>query len=285
MEENSGLTPSEEAAFENGGTTDPESGDAVDDEVESTGGEAENTPKESAPAEPAPKVKMVPHAALHEARMEAKETRERMAKMEQTFQQIQQRIQQQNQPQIPDINDDAVGHFVAKQQQLEQQQQQIVQYQQQQFEQQQAQQQENNFRNQLSSIESQFAQSNPDYSQASDFLRTSIQKDFEMMGMTAQAASAATYNQLKFMIIQAAEAGNNPAEQAYAVAKARGYGRQENTGNAALNKIANIKNGQNAAKSLSGTSGKGESGITLEALAEMDADELEKNWHKIAKLM
>lgn len=308
MEENSGLNAAEQAFFDNGGATDPESGDEATSETHqgesqketSSGEEKTQAPEAATPPAPEPKQekeKTVPLAALHQARMEIKEIRERNAKMEQMFQKLVEQKQQAEQPQIPAVDVDPLAHFSMRNQQLEQSIQKLTQTQQQ-WEQQQAQQaQETQFQRQITALESEFKRSNPDYDDATIYLKTQIANDLQERGASNEEIHASINSQMRTMVIQASNAGINPAQLAYYMAQAKGYksktaappqnieSTQQELAQESAAKIAQINKGQQAAKSLSSTGGKSKPELTLEAMAEMDDAELEKHWGQIKKLM
>jgi hypothetical protein len=281
MSEDTGLTPAENAFFESGGETALE--ETASEATETTETVAEETTAEAKPevkAEETPKQeKTVPLAALHQARMENRETRAKMEKMEQAFQAL---LAKANAPQIPDFETDPAGHLAIKQQLLEQSVQQQAQQTQAQLRAQQEHAEEQRLRAQYSQIEADFAKNAPDYYEAAGYLNQHIQNHFLEQGYTQQEAEQHTFAQLKHWLVTTANAGMNPAQFAYETAKAQGYKAKQQITPA--QKIETINKGQQA-RSLSGTPGKGNGGLTLEALADMDPDELDANWHKLKDLM
>lgn len=318
----SALTPGEQAYFESGGQADPESGELASEEESSQSSKAESksvekstavdepastdTKQQKAAEKPAP---TVPLAALHQARMEIKETKEKFAALEQKAQRMEQIYQQlaeerqraaqaANAPQIPALDVDPVAHFAAKTQQLEQyivqlhqtmQEQNTMsqqQWQQHQQAQQQAMQQQQFVQNVERSI-NEYKKTTPDFDVAADFLKAQIADDLTNQGV--MDVQAGVNSQLMAIINSAQAAGMNPAHLAYQMAIGRGYTSQQQKATASsqanTDKIAQINKGQAAAKSLSSTGGKANGELTLEAMAEMDDDELAKHWGQLKKMM
>lgn len=298
MSEDIGLTPSETAFFESGGETAPETVESTSSETtenESQEVKNESSTEDTAVETKAPEQKQektVPLAALHQARSEIKEMREKYAKMEQVFQRFAQMQEHAEQPKLPSLEENPVAYFEARNQQLEQTIHQLKETQQQ-FEARQAQEaQEAQFRYAVQAVESEFAKANPDYADAIYHLRSQIYQDALNRGATPQEAEASLMQQMHVMIINAAQVGINPAKMVYHMAQVRGFKskqaepqRQEQHAQSSAEKIASINKGQAAAKSLSSTGGKGKAELTLEAMAEMDDDELAKHWGQIKKLM
>lgn len=287
-DEISSLTPSEEAFFESGGETAPENNveatpDAqiAPDSASATQDQQKEEPRsqESQPVEQ--HEKKVPLAALHEARRETRELREKMARMEQIFQRLQ---EQSRQVEVPSIDDNPVGHFQVVQHQLEER---IARNERasQEFHRQQAEQAENSrLAAQFNAVEVEFAKETPDYFKAAEYLDKHVSEQLYAQGYSQQEVAAYAFQTFKNWIGTAINAGMNPAHFLYESARARGYSPppQQATN---LSKIAAINKGQQASKSLSTTGGKGSGELTLEAIAEMSPEELDKNWHKIQHLM
>ena len=314
MEETSGLSPAETAYFESGGQTNPESVESTSSETTEsssqetqsstqTSGEEQTQTEVKQETKPEPQQKQektVPLAALHQARAEMKELKAQKERMEQLFQQLvqerQQTGRQQEQPQIPSLETDPVNHFAYKNQLLERQLAEERQHREQwqrDWEQRQQQTiQEQQFRSHVARLENEFASNTPDYQDATNYLKQSIANDLEMRGVDPADIPAYINQQIHVMTVQAIQTGMNPAQLAYHMAQARGFRppvkeQPQNTQKQVTNeeKIANINKGQSAAKSLSATGGKGKPDLTLESLAEMDADDLEKHWKDISKMM
>lgn len=296
------LSPSEEAFFESGGTADhglqddqpadeayggagaggQQQGDVQND------GQADQNGQQQVEQTAKPE-RTVPLAALHQARAEIREHREKVARLEQAFQRVMQLQGQGQQQQLPDPLQDPVGHFEARSALLEQQIQQIHEQRQQEQQQTEQQRQVQHFETTVKSVERQFAAATPDYEQATDFLKQSLIDNFVNQGYSNEEAMAGMQQQVRGMVHNFLQLGLNPAEMAYTIAKSRGYQGKAaavaDQSKASGDKIAQINKGQTAARSLSTAGGAGKPAITLEALAEMDPDELEKNWDQVKKFM
>jgi hypothetical protein len=182
-----------------------------------------------------------------------------------------------------------VGHFTDKTAQLEAQIQQLTELRQQEVQQTQQQAQERQFTQAVSQVEAQFIAKTPDYNEATQFLQQNLVEGFLNQGYSEQEAVQGMRQQIRGMIHNFFQLGMNPAEMGYLVAKQRGFtpkaaaAADQQQANGA--KIAQLNKGQAAARSLSTTGGAGKPAITLEALAEMDPAELEKNWGEVSKFM
>lgn len=294
------LTPSEEAFFESGGTTDHgltddqsgagggDGGESGQQQNNQDGGQADPNTQQG---EQAPKPeKTVPLAALHQARHELREAKARSDRLEATFQHLLRLQQGQGQQQqVPDQNVDPLGHFEARSAQLEAQIQQLTEQRQQEAQQTQQQAQERQFTQAVSQVEAQFIAKTPDYNEATQFLQQNLVEGFLNQGYSEQEAVQGMRQQIRGMIHQFFQLGLNPAEMGYTIAKARGFAPKAaaaaNQQQANGEKISQLNKGQAAARSLSTAGGAGKPAITLEALAEMDPAELEKHWGEVSKLM
>jgi hypothetical protein len=320
--ENSGLTPSEQAFFESGGQTAPDavettSSEATENESQVTQDSGvEQTQQtqqtEQAQAESAQQTteqkqdkqdkpeKMVSIHALHQARMENKEMRQKLENMERTFQEFQKRFAPPE-PQIPTVDVDPIAHFQARTQQLEQTIQEMNKRLESGDHEQRQREQQSQFARQVYTLESQFKAQTPDYDEATLFLKQGMYNDLLNRGALPDEIPAMIDNQIGAMARQMLQVGMNPAQVAYHMAQSRGFKSksaqeaeqrqaQEQAQQRAQQqqqnqqKIESINKGQSAAKSLSSTGGQGKGELTLEALAEMDADELDKHWAEIQKL-
>jgi hypothetical protein len=295
------LTPDEQAYFDNGGDVADNSSDAGTENSnteDNSSEQAENTEtgNEAAQEEAKPEVevkppeKTVPLAALHQARAENREIKERMARMEQVFQQIQQQARQEQAPQIPDKEVDVVGYFDARQAQLEQGLTHLHQQQQTWQQQQQEQANQQRFREAVGNMEMQYMQKVPDYNVATKHLQDSIYMDFVNQGATEDQAADAVNRQMWAITQQAVSTNINPAELAYNMALARGYSRpQAKPAPVAApvqtnaQKIQQIEKGKKAG-SLSTAGGNGNvPELTLASLADMEPEEMAKHWDKVVK--
>jgi hypothetical protein len=240
----------------------------------------EGSEQQEVQEEKTPHQKVVPLAALHEERQRVKELRERTKMMEERFNQLQQVVterltpqKQEQQPVIPDLNADPVGHFKAENEQLRRQleaQGRTTQEIQQQI---QAQQQYQQIQTHIGTQIGEFAKQKPDVREAINHAQNADVQALVAVGYEpATAAQMVTrqYDQLVFGLIQQ---GRNVAESMYALAQAKGYqAKQAATGQ---EKLQNVQKGVAAAKSL-GSGGGVTQKLSLQALADMPAEEFAK---------
>lgn len=126
----------------------------------------------------------------------------------------------------------------------------------------------------------------PNFQDAYMHLLAGRHRELAMMGMTDEAARNAHIAQEEAALVtQAVQAGQRPAQMIYEMAKARGFtpkstpapGQQQNGQHAALTpaqqKIATVKNGQQAAQTLSQAGSGSSEGLTFNSLANMTDEE------------
>ena len=247
-------------------------------------------PAELVEAEPAkPSVtKVVPLAALHEARNEAKELKEQLRRKSEEdaarYAALQQRLDQlQNPPpEKPTFEVDPANFLkdkvdtIEKTQAREEQEKNLARL-------------ENEVSARLQNSEAAYAKDHADYNDAAKYLGDVIVKNLKTLGITDPVKHTAAFKQevLK-LTISALQTGREPAELVYEMAKNQGFTApaKKDTG-----KIENIVKGQEAAKTL-GSGGRVDTGaLTLDTLARMDDDEYtalvadEKKWKQLEKLM
>jgi len=299
----SGFTPEEMKEL-----SEPANDEAVEaePEVEETEEDAAPEPQPAAKAqvEPAqaqqkgakPPPGFVPKEALDEVRVQAREARDKAARMEQTFQELQRRIAQQAQPQpkepqFPDINTDPAGHILAKQQYLESE---LAKIRGQASEREQAAQQEartNEMLQRYASHVSQYTKQAPDFNEAYAYLAQAREKELELAGYSDPVDRT---NRLQYeeglLVGRAMMTGQDPAHMLYELAKFRGYAKSAPEPKPAANdnKLATIAKGQKAAKSLGNGSGAANANevMTLEALtalADEDPDEFDKQFERMKR--
>ena len=237
--------------------------------------------------------KTVPLAALHEARQIQKELREELRrrdesiqaaqskaeKMEQTFQAF---LQKQNEVPAPKYEEDPLGALKWQNEQLEKRLTQVntdFTKTAQTFQQQQAMQ---SFSQHIIAQEDVFRQTQPDYDAAVEHMKKVRLSDFQDMGFDDVAARQMLDQEIVNFAQAAMRQGKNPAQAAYSIAKRYGYTPAAQTSEKQLEVM---QKGQEAAKALPG--GNSEAPITLEALAQLDDDQIdqlvkdEKAWKKM----
>lgn len=255
---------------------------------------AEQTQQE--PQEPQePDARVVPLAALHEERARRKELAADMQRMrdEQARRDaiLEQRLaaltNRQQQEQVPPFEENPAAHLKYGQEQLQQ----TVQATAQQIQAWQQQQSEQVAIQRLSSVvahnEAAFMQQSPDYQEAVDYLRN--QRVAEIVadgGDEAQAAEMAKRELMHFALARA-NAGQNPAEVAYKLAKARGYATKAAPAQqlAPAEKLQNQQRVGAASRSI-GNGGPANNKLSLESLATMTDEEFAAatsggNWQKV----
>lgn len=258
-------------------TKEPESKEVETKEVETKEPETKEAEKVEA-KEP----KLVPLAALHEARNEVKELRERLRRKEaednQRFTELKQRLEPPAEK--PTFDTDPFAYLKNEVESVKQQSEQLAaQTKQQQI--------ENFFTTSLNSSEESFGREHPDYSEATRHLIQTMSKNMELMG---QPADANTIKQEIFKVTASAlRAGKEPAEVLYELSRNLGFQSKKSVSNS--EKIEKISKGQEASTSL-GSGSKSDAGtLSLDSLSRMDDEEFdalisnEKKWAQIGKMM
>lgn len=256
--------------------------DVKSEEQEIEGAQPET--KEPAAKEP-DKQTMVPHAALHEARMHNKQlqeelraTREAQQRMEGTFQKL---LGSLNEKPMPKFEEDPLGHMSARNETLEKELKSVSeklegfskQSSQMAFMQ--------TMNDQVSGAEAEFRTQYPDYDQALKYLKDVTRSDLADQGMNA-AEIEQTLQAGKLGLAHAAlQQGKNPAQVIYE--RAKRYGFKAGT---AEDKIATLSRGQQLSKSVEGGAA---AGITLRDLAQIPEDQLDeivkddKKWNALIR--
>lgn len=259
------------------------------------GGEqqAEQTEHQETQEQERPK-KLVPLEALHEARKEAKEYRERaraqdekMARMEERFnwmlQNVGKREQSQQAPQIPDKIADPIGHFDQRAMTLEQRVKAAEDWKAQQEQQSRQQSQFQHFTAAYQSQAREFASRQADWPDAYRHFTDSVMNELKAAGFTDPQILMQQANSYEQAIVaQAMREGVNPAERIYSVTKQfRGYAPKGSV--SGENKIETLRAGQKAGSGFARAGGNARTEIsTLEQLAEIkDPKEFDKAWNKL----
>lgn len=254
--------------------------------------EAPATPEEGKE----PDSRVVPLAALHEERARRKELaanienlRAEQARRDAILEQrLNQLAQTRQQEQVPSFEENPAAHLMHGQQQTQQ----SVQAMQQALSNWQAQQHQAQvfqaLTERIGQHEAAFAQQAPDYQDAVAHLRNQIAAEIAADGAEPEAAAAEADKRIRLFAYQRAQAGQNPAQAAYAIAKARGY-VAKTAAPAAPTGEQVIKNQQrvSAASKTLGGGGAPAGKLTLEALASMSDDEFAEatkgnKWAQIA---
>ncbi len=232
----------------------------------------EEKPEEAVEQKPeVEKQATVPHAALHEARMqnkqlqeELKATREAQQRMEGTFQKL---LGSLNEKPIPKYDEDPLGHMAARNETLEKELKSVSekldgmtkQSSQTAFMQQ--------MNDQVGSAEAEFRSAHPDYDQALKYLKDVTRSDLSDQGYDA-AAIEQTLQAGKLGLAHAAlQQGKNPAQVIYERAKRYGF-----RGQASEDKIATLAKGQALSKTVEGGQA---AGLSLRDLSQLPDDQID----------
>lgn len=204
---------------------------------------------------------------------------ERQTRLEERLNLINERLQatgeEQNQVHIPDIMDDPLTHFKLKTDQLNSQNQFLMQKLSQLEQQQQSRQQQEEVGQQIRGVlthvdvqQKQFAQENPDYYEATQHLRQSLDQQLEAAGYRHPVQRAQMIQQqFNSLIANSIQQGRNPAEAAYLWAKTAGYGGKD--------KFDNIQSNQRFGTSMNSTPGRSPKQLSIESIANMDQDQFD----------
>jgi hypothetical protein len=135
---------------------------------------------------------------------------------------------------------------------------------------------------------------NPAFKDAYTFLMKGRDAEYAALGMTdpAQRAAAIARDEAQ-IVIDCVKGGRSPAETIFAIAKARGFtstaaaapnGQMKPTASAtqATAKLQQLKAGQTAAQTLSGTGGSPHEGLTPESLANMSQADFDAMVEKLS---
>lgn len=287
--------------FESGGEKVPEG-------VEEEKKEVAPPEKEEAKAEKVEKVEKTekaekkdedPHAENH--RKALKETREELKRYKEELRQRDERhkaleekfnifvseAKKAGEPKPPAFEEDPASHLKYETEQVKRQLEESRQWQTRQDQHFQQQQQRQMLVGELRRHEGDFAQANPDYEQAAQYVLKAKQAELSAYGVPQEQIPQVYENWVLGMAMMNLRSGKNPAEAVYQIAQSIGYRKAEKQDNEA-EKISRLQKGVESSKSLgSGTSG---TELSLEALEEMSAEEIaalvkdDKNWNKIQRL-
>lgn len=246
------------------------------------------------------KEKVVPLAALHEARAQKKELQAELARfreeqaarnatLEQRLAALYQAQQQREQQPAPVFEERPLEHLKSSLDQVMQNQQSVHQ--------ELARQQENEraagYRAQLAhvvtSAENAFKAETPDYPEALEYVRAGRIAQLRALGYNDMEAGQYVLNEAIGVAQRCIQAGKNPAEAIYEMAKATGYqpkARQQAPAPTPTEKLQTIQKGVEAAKTLGG-GGASAGTPTVDQIANMSeeefADFMKKGGGKILK--
>lgn len=275
--------PAEQAYFDSKGTTEPPAEPQQVEQPAEGQTEAEKPPQ------------MVPHAALHEERVQrqrvtqelAKEREER-AKLTGRFEVLERLArgeQRQEAPKIPGKDEDIVGYLEGNQAVTRKDLDELKTWRQQQEQETQRQQNMQGFRGAVAQHEETFRQTSPDYDDATQFLRASRDEELQDVGYTdPNLRKQIIDGEAIALADQAMRQGKSPAEGFYKMAVRRGY-KKAAPAITPGQRADTIRQGQKAGQSLAtaggGGAAKGMSPEALLAMTDEDFDKLtDKDWKK-----
>lgn len=190
--------------------------------------------------------------------------------------------QEQRAPELPDINTDPIGHFQAKNAQLEQKLAEVDRFRQQQTQQGEQVEQLRRVGEAVRNAEVEYTRAVPDYPQAQEHLMKQWMAEADAAGMPHEQVIRARALEIAAV---AGQRGMNPADLAYKLATSRGYAKggqqqpapqpQHQTGP----NIETLTRGVNAARSPSTAGGRAVPGqMSAEALLQMDDNDFAKKF-------
>ena len=206
-------------------------------------------------------------------RMQNGQTQQPAAQPEQPAAQSSQEIE------VPDFEEDPIGHLRAKNEILERQLNEVNQDRQQRQQQLTQVQQFEQLRTGVKQMEDEFVAKAPDYHEAVAYLYGNVAKMAQAMGYPAAQVQQVITQTAMDITSRSIQAGKNPAQAAYEAAKAMGYAgpapQQDDSGAPS----------RKPPTSLSSVSGKRVPGgmPTLDAIADMEPEEFDAMWAKMEK--
>lgn len=251
----------------------------------------DETPEDTPPEEH--KQKVVPLAALSEARRQSREIKERMEQAEKSHSEqlaaLNARLEQLANPPPPEpsFDENPAENLRQRAERLEKEQNEWRASQKAAAEQQESQRQQQHalsfINTEMDKAEAQFTTKNPDYMDAVSYLKTVSEKNLRAQGVTDPIKiQRITHEQALGMAVNAIQQGLNPAEVAYQFAKNYGYRTKVD--------VTRQVKAMGEAQSRTQTLGNGtpDTPFSIAALAQMSDDELGEavanNWGKIKKL-
>lgn len=279
------LTVEEQKFFESGGEGELDiAPDDPGDVSPTDGGKQEQA--EVSPVLPEEQ-KLVPLAALHEARMQNKEYREslgkaqeRVAAMEARFQQVLDRLNKkpEDEKPAPSYDNDPIEYLKNENERITQE---LAALNKARVEQSSM----AEFAEKVSAAKVEFMKNTPDYADAYEHVRNIRIHDLRDLGVPDNEISAIIRNEEIGLATTAMNAGKNPAEVLYSIAKRYGYAPKKTITEGADKKIESIAEGMKAARTIA--TGKPATDVTLESIAQLDDDAFTRlveddNWWKKA---
>ena len=226
-----------------------------------------------------------------EVQQELADAREASKKMTEAFNKLVEAADKPTaqQPQIPDYEEDPIGHLNAK---LEMANQKIEGLSKSDQQSQQAQIEQNNMKRFMGDYNEQsreFESENPDYGDAYKHLVGEIRDDYMAQGLTKRQAIDAANNDEMMLAAQQMTNKMNPAKVIYEMAKRRGY-RAEGKSQSqvkpnAIDKMERLERGVKASRSINNKGVSPNDRMTLEEIAELDDGDFDKlDWNRVLNM-
>ena len=219
-----------------------------------------------------PKEKLVPYGALHEERQKRKEMQARAEQLEresaERFKKLEERLSKlaNPAPKVPEFHEDPANHLKHEVESLKPVTQEVEQLKKT-FQEQAA---ASELARRTTAAESEFMREFPDYLDSVTYLKGIVDKNLQLLGLDDPAQRMAAVNEQAVNLAKSAiQAGKNPAQVAYELAKNYGYKAKAKEPDLEK-KIETIERGQKLPSMPSG--GKKESPLTT--IEAMDDDEL-----------
>lgn len=225
----------------------------------------------------------VPLEALNESRAQLRQTQTELNSLREQMQQFERlrgeldeyRQRQTQSTEEQEFNADPLGSM---QKQLKALQDQINQRNQKQDESYRQAQQAQQLHNLVASQVSEFRKSHTDYDDALSFVMDARRKELEILGVSENQIQAELGNHAEELARTALQSNRNPAQLVYDLAKLRGFEAKK-----VGEKLQAVQKGQESASSLSGASGKEDSGLSLGDIANMSDDDFDRLWSDMEK--
>lgn len=220
------------------------------------------------------------------------------AKLKGTFDKIMQKAQEQaerdSQQNIPSFDENPLEALRYENEQLKQKMgkidQNITQKEQAEIQNRQIQERQTQFVSLYKQKANEFRKEAPDFDAAYKYLLETRQEEHRLSGYDEGMVDQLLYEDEAAIVANALQQGINPASRLYQLAKLRGYKAGDNIKSGSRidennEKIANLERGLKASKSVNTGGSNSRDQLTLEDVADMSEDELEKvDWNRLMKL-
>ena len=279
------LSAEESAFFESGGEAELKPEPEVTEQPEKAEGEPE-----AAAEEHPEKGKFVPHGALHAEREKHKETKaqledvaRRQAVLEDrwnTLLKVNEGSKEKaaDEDPMPDPETDIFAYAKWQARQYEKVSSKLSEREQQETQSRDQMQQEQQIAREWQQSVQSFSAETPDFNDAAGYLAGLRVQQLQALGLDQASINATIDNEVKGVVMQAKQAGRNPAELIYLYAKASGFtGKKAEPGkDEAAEKLKALEAAQNGSKTIAGSGGKsGDDPLTPQAIADMPPAEFD----------